>query len=138
MQKREFAATLAAQALPALHVGTLWEGNRSQTITDTQHIFGKQCTSLLTKLDDKGNEMKENEGTAMKDVSKNPSGNNEDDMLGFKNITTTSDETDMSMMKRCHRKMSRTMSSLHLKVPRSDRKNRHTSFKASLDITTFK
>ena len=130
VQKREFAATLAVQALPALHVGTLWQGFKGRAIENNQTVVGTQYSSSLVKLDDKENKLKGNEEIAMKNLSKRPSRNN-DDML--KNLAW--DEKDIGMMKRCQRKMSQTINSLT--VPNSDKQNRCSSLKASFNRCTL-
>ena len=58
LQKREFAATLAVQALPALHVGTLWQGVDENDIESNQNLVGSENDDSFVKMNGQANNMK--------------------------------------------------------------------------------
>ena len=118
MQRRELAATLTAQAIPALHVGTLWQGIDENDTDVKQDRNRRENKSSLQKMNIKGNKLNSKEELTIKNSSKLLPRGNHKDMSKHTNISL--EESNMNMMKRCQRKMSQTMtSSFHLTVPRT-------------------
>ena len=72
-------------------------------------------------------ELKEKLELKMKKSSRGNSGANHGNTSN--EIDILSDENDMSVIKRCQRKMSQTITSFHLSVPNVDRRNSNFLFK---------
>ena len=118
MQRRELAATLTAQAVPALHVGALWQGIHEKEIGLKQSSNGGENQSSLPKMNIKGNKLNSKDEITIKNLSKVSARGNDSDIS--KNANSLLEGRDIGMMKRCQRKMSQTLSSsLHLTVPNS-------------------
>ena len=118
MQRREMAATLTAQAIPALHVGTLWQGIHEKEVESKQASNRGENQSSLPKMNIKGNKLNRKDELTIKNLSKLSARGNHSDIS--KNASSLLEGRDMGMMKRCQRKMSQTLSSsLYLTVPNS-------------------
>ena len=116
MQRRELAATLTAQAVPALHVGTLWQGIHEKEVGEKQAGNGGENQSSLPKMNIKGNKLNSKGELTIKNLSKLSGRGNDSDIS--KNANSLLEGRDIGMMKRCQRKMSQTLSSsLYLTVP---------------------
>ena len=118
MQRRELAETLTAQAVPALHVGTLWKGIHEKEMESKQASNGERNQSLLPKMNIKGNKLNSKDEPTIKNLSKFSARGNDCDIS--RKANSLLEERDVGMMKRCQRKMSQTLSSsLYLTVPNS-------------------
>ena len=120
------------QALPALHVGTLWKGVDENDIASNRNLVGSENDDSFVKMNGQGNNMEKTTSTEIRKPSTRQSQVNHRNSSN--QIDVLSDENDMSMIKRCRRKMSQTITSFHLTVPNIDRRRNSISLKVSRNL----
>ena len=130
LNKREFAATLAAQALPVLHVGTLWQGIDEDDVQCDQNLIGTEYDESFVKMNNNRNsQMKKKPNVQIRKFSARNSRVNQGNASN--GVDNLSDENDVSLVKKCQRKMSQTITSFHLSLPTVDRRRQSFSFKVN-------
>ena len=129
LQRRDFAATLAVQALPALHVGTLWQGAHENDIESNQKLVGSENDDSSVKINGKEKHMKKKSSIGMRKPSSPQSQVNHRNTSD--EIDILSSDSDISMIRRCQRRMSQTITSFYLTVPNMNRRRSSIFLKVS-------
>ena len=118
------------QALPVLHVGTLWQGIDEDDVKCDQNLIGSEYDESFVKMNDNRNsQMKKKPNVQIRKFSTCNSRVNQGNASN--GVDNLSDENDVSLVKKCQRKMSQTITSFHLSLPTVDRRRSSFSFKVN-------
>ena len=131
-QRQAFPEILAAQALPALHVGTRWQVNLEQKKSTIQTASVSQHSSSIANVNQKRNsKMEQKQFITIQKINTIPNRRNVQRVTPKDPDSLSDENVDVRMMKRCQRKMSQTISSFHLRVPNYEKFQYHFSLKVS-------
>ena len=118
------------QALPVLHVGTLWQGIDEDDVKCDQNLIGSEYDESFVKMNNNRNsQMKKKPNVQIRKFSTCNSRVNQGNASN--GVDNLSDENDVSLVKKCQRKMSQTITSFHLSLPTVDRRRSSFSFKVN-------
>ena len=101
-----------------LHVSTSWKAINEKERMDNRAVNEDEDKSLLVKINNKKNKGKQKDEMGIKNVRAPQV--NQDDLSKYNQVILLA-EKDMSMMKRCQKKMSLTISSFYLNATSNER-----------------
>ena len=113
-----------------MHVGTLWQGIDEDDVKCDQNLIGSEYDESFVKMNNNRNsQMKKKPNVQIRKFSACNSRVNQGNASN--GVDNLSDENDVSLGKKCQRKMSQTITSFHLSLPTVDRRRQSFLFKVN-------